>query len=400
MSTSRWLLGLLVICVLAAQNLAAQTSSYNGLNLSMGNLSRLSHAKSRSISPENLTGEKGKGGMATEGTGAKAARDLGQGWKISPSLLVGPKKTITLAEIQGPGAIQHIWMTPTGNFRFSILRFYWDGESQPSVDVPVGDFFACGWGRYAQVSSLAVCVNPGSGLNSYWEMPFRKSCKMTLENIDDEAMTIYYQIDYALTEISEDAAYLHAQFRRSNPLPLKTDHVILDGVKGWGHYVGTYLAWGVHNTGWWGEGEIKFFMDGDGKFPTINGTGTEDYFCGSYDFDVGPPATFPYNLIPGAPPPTGYHYQEFTTPYTGLAQVIRPDGHYDSQQRFGLYRWHIMDPIRFEKDLKVTIQALGWRTGWRYLPLQDDISSVAFWYQTEPHAPFPKLPDKDYLEVQ
>ncbi len=123
--------------------------------------------------------------------------------------------------------------------------------------------------------------------------------------------------------------------------------------------------------GWWGEGEIKFFMDGDTKFPTINGTGTEDYFCGSYDFDSGPPVTFPYNLLPGsAPPLTGYHYTEFTTPYTGLAQVIRPDGHYDSQERFGLYRWHIMDPIRFEKDIKVTIQALGWRSGWRYLPLQ------------------------------
>ena len=209
---------------------------------------------------------------------------------------------------------------------------------------------------------------------------------MTLENLDEKQMTIYYQIDYTLTEVPEDAGYFHAQFRRSNPLPLKTDHVILDGVKGWGHYVGTYLAWGVHNTGWWGEGEIKFFLDGDGKFPTINGTGTEDYFCGSYDFDAGPP--------------NASHYQEFTTPYSGLAQVIRPDGHYESQQRFGLYRWHIMDPIRFDKDLKVTIQALGWRSGSRYLPLQDDISSVAFWYQTEPHAPFPTLPDKDYLEVQ
>ena len=146
--------------------------------------------------------------------------------------------------------------------------------------------------------------------------------------------------------------------------------------------VGTYLAWGVHSTGWWGEGEIKFYLDGDKDFPTICGTGTEDYFCGSYDFEVNS------------------RYQEFTTPYSGLAQVIRPDGLYDSQQRFGLYRWHIMDPIRFQKDLKVTIQALGWRSGGRYLPLQDDISSVAYWYQKEPHAPFPKLPDRDYLEVK
>jgi hypothetical protein len=401
MRTFHWVSGMVFVCALTVQIIAAQTSSYNGLNLSMGNLSRLSHAKTRSISPENLTGEKGKGGMATEGTGAEAARDLGQGWKISPSVKVGPKTVFTLAEIQGSGAIQHVWMTPTGHLRFSILRIYWDGESQPSVEVPVGDFFACGWGRYAQISSLAVCVNPGSGFNSYWEMPFRKSCKMTLENLDTEAMTIYYQIDYVLSEVPEDAAYFHAQFRRSNPLPYKTDHVILDGVKGWGHYVGTYLAWGVHNTGWWGEGEIKFFLDGDSRFPTINGTGTEDYFGGSYDFDVGPPVTFPFDLLHTvAPPPQPYHYQEFTTPYSGLAQVIRPDGHYESQQRFGLYRWHIMDPIRFDRDLKVTIQALGWRSGWRYLPLQDDISSVAFWYQAEPHTPFPKLPDKDYLEVR
>ena len=365
---------------------AEQKSTYNGLNLGMGNLSRLSRAKTRSISPENVTGEKGKGGMATEGTGAKAARDLGQGWKISPSFIVAPKKVFTLAEIQGPGAIQHIWMTPTGRWRFSILRIYWDGETDPSVEVPVGDFFACGWGKYAQISSLAVCVNPGSAFNAYWEMPFRKSCRITLENIDTEFMVVYYQINYTLTEVPEDTAYFHAQFRRSNPLPLKTDHVILDGVKGWGQYVGTYLAWGVHNNSWWGEGEIKFFMDGDTKFPTIAGTGTEDSFCGSYDCDTGPPNATPYT--------------EFTTPYTGLAQVLRPDGHYEANTRFGLYRWHIMDPIRFEQDLKVTIQALGWRAGGRYLPLQDDISSTAFWYQTEPHAPFPKLPDKDYLEIQ
>lgn len=361
-------------------------SVYNGLNLSLGNLSRLSRAKTRSISPESFTGEKGKAGMATEGTGARAARDLGQGWKISPSIVINSKQTFTLANIQGSGAIQHIWMTPTGNWRFSILRIYWDGESQPSVEAPVGDFFASGWGKYSQLSSQAICVNPGSAFNCYWEMPFRKSCRITMENIADEPMVLYYQIDHTLTEVPEDAAYFHAQFRRVNPLPYKQDYVILDGVKGWGQYVGTYLAWGVNNAGWWGEGEIKFFMDDDGEFPTICGTGTEDYFCGSYNFENREMK----------------RYQEFTTPYSGLPQVIRPDGLYSSQQRFGLYRWHIMDPIRFEKNLKVTIQALGWRTenDRRYLPLQDDIASVAYWYQTEPHNSFPKLPVKDYLEVQ
>ncbi len=358
--------------------------SFNGLGLHLGNLSRLSSAKTRSISPENVTGEKGKGGMATEGPASAAARDLGQGWKISPYVRLQPGQTHTLADIDGSGAIQQIWMTPTGHWRYSILRIYWDGQEQPSVECPVGDFFACGWGQYAQVSSLAVCVNPGSAFNCYWEMPFRKHCRITMTNIAEEQMTLYYQINYTLTEVPADAAYFHAQFRRVNPLPYKNVYTILDGVKGKGQYVGTYMAWGVNNCNWWGEGEIKFYLDGDGDFPTICGTGTEDYFCGSYNFDVGKEKG---------------GYREFTTPYTGLPQVIRPDGLYSSQTRFGLYRWHIMDPIRFEQDLRVTIQALGWRSGGRYLPLQDDIASVAYWYQTLPTAPFPKLPEKDYLEV-
>ena len=359
-------------------------SAFNGLGMHLGNLSRLSSAKTRSISPENFAGEKGKGGMATEGTGANAARDLGQGWKVSPCIRIQPGETREIADIDEAGAIQHIWMTPTGHWRFTILRIYWDGQEHPSVECPIGDFFACGWNEYAQVSSLAVCVNPRSGLNSYWEMPFRKSCRMTVTNIGPEEMVLFYQIDYTLTEVPEDAAYFHAQFRRVNPLPYKDVYTILDGVEGRGQYVGAYMAWGVNNCGWWGEGEIKFYLDGDAEFPTICGTGTEDYFCGSYDFDLGK---------------ENGGYREFTTPYAGLPQVIRPDGLYASQTRFGMYRWHIMDPIRFEQDLRVTIQALGWRSGRRYLPLQDDIASVAYWYQALPTAAFPALPDRDTLEI-
>ena len=358
--------------------------NYNGLGLNMGSLSWLSRAKSRSISAENFTGEKGKAGMAETGTGEGCARDLGRGWKVSPSVQIEPGQTFEIADISGSGAIQQIWMTPTGPWRYSILRMYWDDAEQPAVECPAGDFFASAYGRYAQLSSLAVCVNPRSGLNCYWEMPFRKRARITMTNIGEEQMTLYYQVNYTLTEVPEECAYFHAQFRRSNPLPYKQDHTILDGVKGWGHYVGTYMARGVNNTGWWGEGEIKFFLDGDTEYPTICGTGTEDYFCGSYDFDLGK---------------ENGGYREFTTPYAGLSQVIRPDGLYDSQQRFGMYRWHIMDPVRFEEDLRVTIQALGWRSGRRYLPLQDDISSVAYWYQTLPTAPYPALPDKDELEI-
>jgi hypothetical protein len=358
-------------------------ADFNGLGMHMGNLARLSKAQTRSISPENTSGEKGKGGMAVEGTGARCARDLGRGWKISPSVHIKAGETFEIADIRGPGAIQQIWMTPTGQWRFSILRIYWDGQEQPSVECPLGDFFASGWGTYAQLSSLAVCVNPGSAFNAYWEMPFRKRCRITMTNLAAEDMVLYYQVNYTLTEVPEDCGYFHAQFRRVNPLPYKRDYTILEGVRGQGHYVGTYLAWGSNNTGWWGEGEIKFFIDGDGEYPTICGTGTEDYFCGSYGFNH---------------PETG-KYQAYTTPYAGFHQVLRPDGDFKSQTRFGMYRWHISDPIRFQHDLRVTIQALGWRSGGRYLPLQDDIASVATWYQALPTAPFPELPDKDGLEV-
>jgi hypothetical protein len=356
---------------------------FDGLNMHLGSLFRLSDAVTRSISAENFTGEKGRAGMATEGTGAEAARDLGQGWKISPSVRIEAGSTFTLAEIGGPGAVQHVWLTcfPAG-WRHLILRMYWDDEPTPSVETPIGDFFCNGWCERSNVSSLPIAVNPAGGMNSYWVMPFRRKAKITVENRLPEPAVLYYQIDYTLTEVPPDAAYFHAQWRRSNPVKYKEVHTLLDGVQGKGHYVGTYLAWQVNNTGWWGEGEIKFYMDGDRDFPTICGTGTEDYFGGAWNFEH----------------PQG-QYGLYSTPYLGLHQVIRPDGLYRSQQRFGMYRWHVMDPIRFERDLKVTIQALGWRSGGRYLPLQDDIASVAYWYQAEPHAAFPALPDNDGLEV-
>lgn len=361
-----------------------------GLNNSLSNLYQVSDAKSRSISPENFTGEKGKGGMAVTGTGKDAARDLGQGWKVSPSVVIKSKTTFTIAEISGPGAIQHIWMTPTGNWRYAILRFYWDDETTPSVEVPVGDFFCNGWGEYAPVTSLAVAVNPGSAFNCYWPMPFRKKCRITMENIDDEDMTLYYQVDYTLATIPNDAAYFHAQFRRVNPVPYKKNYVLVDSIQGKGQYVGTYMAYGSNKDGWWGEGEIKFFIDGDTQFPTINGTGTEDYFCGSYDFDT--------RRI-NSKGVESSEYTEFSGPYTGLAQVIRGDGHYHNAQRFGLYRWHITDPIRFENSLKVTIQDLGWHHNGTYMPLQDDIATTVFWYQLGGQNNFPKLPSRDELEV-
>jgi hypothetical protein len=362
--------------------------SFNGLGMSLGNLARLSDAQTRSISAENFSGAKGEAGKATEGTGAIPARELGQGWKVSPSINIDGRKLCTLADIRGPGAIQHIWLTVHPQYwRRLVLRMFWDNETAPSVEVPLGDFFCNGWGVRCNISSLPVSVNPAGGFNSYWEMPFKERALITLENLGpDKIEGFYYQIDHTLTEIEPDLAYFHAQWRRSNPLPYQTVHTILDGVKGKGQHTGTYLAWGVRNNGWWGEGEIKFYLDGDQDWPTICGTGTEDYFGGAWNFEH----------------PKG-EYGVFSSPFSGLPQVIKPDGLYQSQQRFGMYRWHVMDPIRFHQDLRVTIQALGWRSTLegqrRYLPLQDDIASTAFWYQTEPHADFPVLPALNFLEV-
>lgn len=384
----------LLFALLLVTGTAFAQQKFNGLDMNLGNLSRLSDAKSRSISPENFTGGKGKGAMADAvkdkgkrnvANAANEARDLGTGWKVNPFIIINAKETITIAEMEGPGAIQQIWMTPTGNWNYSIIRFYWDDEKTPSIEAPVGAFFGMGWGQYAHLNSQAVTVNPGSAFNCYWKMPFRKKCRITMENINDlEPMRLYYQVNYTLTDVGDDEGYFHAQYRRSSGTNNASSiHTIVDGIKGKGQYVGTYMGIGVTNNGWWGEGEIKFYMDGDKENATIVGTGTEDYFCGSYNFE---------NQVT-------HQYQEFSTAYAGLHQVVRPDGVYKSQERFGMYRWHIMDPIRFDGDLKVTIQDLGWRSGGRYLPQHSDIITVAYWYQREPHGSFPTTPSKDSFEV-
>jgi len=313
--------------------------------------------------------------------GAAAARDLGQGWKVSPSVRIEAGQTFELARIAGPGAIQSMWFTGRKLSRDVILRIYWDEQTQPSVECPLGDFFGVGWGPFAQLSSLPVAVNPNNGLNCFWRMPFRAAAQLTLENRGTDRFVCYYQINYALEDVSPEEAYFHAQFRRTNPLSYKSVYTVLDGIEGHGQYVGTYLAVGVTNSGWWGEGELKFFLDDDGEFPTICGTGTEDYFGGAYDWDVDG------------------QYVTYTGPFSGMHQVLRPDGLYQSQMRFGMYRFHVVDPIRFHRQLRVTLQGLGWRSDGRYLPLQCDMASVAYWYQALPTAPFPELPNRDYLEV-
>lgn len=353
---------------------------------SVNHLGRPINAKSRSISAENFTGEKGGGGRAIEGTGAKMAEaaGLGIGWKISPSIVIQPYEEFVLADIDGEGTITHIWCTTDPVlWRRLILEIYWDEAVSPAVRVPLGDFFCNGWCERSLVNSIAIAVNPAGGFNSYFPMPFKKHAKFVLKNTSDKEALFYYQIDYLLSELEEDIRYFHVSWNRSNPLQSKEVHTILEGVKGRGYYIGTYMAWQSNHTGWWGEGEVKFYIDGDQEFPTICGTGTEDYFGGAWNFDVGG------------------KYQDYSTAYLGLHQIIRPDGLYRSQQRFGMYRWHINDPICFDEDLRVTVQALGWREVQKeYLTLKDDVASTSYFYLDRPeaHSEKPEF-TKDILDV-
>jgi hypothetical protein len=302
-----------------------------------------------------------------------AAVDLGQGWKVRPFLKPKAGETVTLMDVDGPGVIQHIWMVAgsgrprLGFGRGCVLRFYWDGEETPSVEVPMTDFFAVGHDLFARVDSVAVIVNPLAALSCYWPMPFRRHARVTFTNESKKDLPgLPFQITYIETEVADQAGYFHAQWRRAVTDRASPDYAILDGVQGHGQYVGTFLAWTQLSDGWFGEGEIKFYIDGDQDFPTICGTGTEDYFCGSHGFP-----------------------EVYSTAYVGNTLDHKGE---DGPPKWSLYRWHIMDPVCFEEDLRVTIQALGWWPNRRYQPLADDIASVAYWYQTEPHASFPRLP--------
>lgn len=347
------------------------------------NLGRLDQYKSYSICPENPGGEHGQACRAESGTGAYFSRKLGKGFKMSPSVEIKSGEACVLGEIQGGGEINHIWMTcPVGAWRDLILECFWDGEETPSVQVPAGDFFCNGWCEPSLVNSLPIVAAPRGGFNSYWTMPFRKSARLVLKNLYHKDCIVYYQIDYAKGGSEEKNAYFHAQFRRTNPTHNRIPHTILDGVKGTGYYVGTYLAWQSNSCDWWGEGEVKFYLEGDEEYPSICSTGTEDYFGGAYNFEQ----------------PLGT-YCVYSTPYLGLSQVISPDGMYQSQQRFGMYRWHIQDRIRFDEKIKVTVQPLGVRCSSQYMCLQEDIASTACWYQTEPHKAFPALPTEEQRYV-
>ncbi|MDR2378007.1 MAG: DUF2961 domain-containing protein [Bifidobacteriaceae bacterium] len=277
-----------------------------------------------------------------------------------------------LAAIDSPGVIRHIWITVAQEaWRSIVLEMKWDGAPEPAVRVPLGDFFCNGWCVFSQVTSATVCVNPKGGFNCYWPMPFKRSCEIAVVNLAPESVVFFYQVDYGLTAVPDDSLYFHCDWARSNPVEdgvhrlLRTD--------GAGRYVGTYLAWQSRHPGWWGEGEFKFYLDDDDAWPTICGTGTEDYFGGAWGFTID-----------------GKTCTEYTTAYLGLNQALAPIGFERPQPRFGMYRWHLADDIPFESAVKVDVQALGLGPGlgngldYRYRILRDDVASTAFYYLNDP----------------
>lgn len=361
-----------------------------GMMTGMEGLTRLRREQSRAINAENPYGEKGKGGMS--------ASPLGPCRKGTPCIpSIEPGETRVLAEMEGPGVIRHIWMTVTDRtsdkgcyvLRDLVIRMYWDGEETPSVESPLGDFFCCGFARAYEVNSLPVSVNPTRGFNCYFPMPFGRKARITVENQGEEAVpAFFYQVDYGLLDgLPEDTCYFHAQWRRTRMTRKQEDHIILDGVRGAGQYVGTFLALTTLERYWWGEGEVKFYLDGDVDYPTVCGTGTEDYFGGAWSF--------------AAQEGGRTVEQTYCTPFLGYPYYSDRDGlvhnayHMDDCPPMrGLYRFHVPDPVCFAQDIKVTLQQIGSCHRGIY-ERQDDVATVAYWYQTEPHQPFGPLPGRE-----
>lgn len=344
-------------------------------------------AISRSISHENPDGEPGKGSMATWGLNKSKdgkngpARELDIGWKIDPWFVLPPHSPETeYAAVSGSGIIRSMWIVPgigPEYLRGCIIRFYWDGCDKPAIECPFGDFFCAVQYEYRQVTTGAMCRNARTGYTSFIPMPFHTGFRMTVENLEDVDVTWGYQINYELCPIPEDTLVLHAQFNRSNPVDPAKGHTILNTVRGRGAYLGTYMYRGVGNNGRWSYGDVFFTVDGEAGPRSI---GTDGYFGASDCFQAD-----------GA-------YRYYTTP-EGCFMDCTNDNHLQPVKRFSMCRWHLSDPIYFEKELTVTAQAVGKRRGDRYLPLHDDISTAAFFYLDKPGIT-PKAPlVMDDLEV-
>lgn len=335
--------------------------------------------RSASITAENPTGARGSGGQESS--------MLGPTRKGRPCITLPAGETTEIARIEGAGSIRHIWMTVATHteavgfvLRDLVLRMYWDGSEAPSVEVPLGDFFCNGNGERALVTSDLVVVAPTGGMNAYFTMPFRDGARITIENqhpVDVEGL--FYQIDFLRTPDPSSVTDMrfHASWRRENPTTPGRDFTILDTVHGQGAFLGTYLTIVSLERYWYGEGEVKFYIDGDDEYPTICGTGTEDYFGGAWAFQDRLSSETEPNVLTFSAPYCGY--PTFSTHdtskqalyYTAMAPV------------HGMYRWHVQDPILFSEDLRVTVQQIG-QVGPDIVERSDDVSAVAYWYQNPP----------------
>ncbi len=339
-------------------------------------LYRIKNRQSFGFSAENPTGQKNGG---TKGKDCE---------KLRPCIQIAPGETVTLCDTDGPGMITHIWFTGYVGHSF-VMRIYWENEEFPSVEAPISAFFGCAYdenfkdrdGNYIVLNSAKILTAPGRGFNSYWEMPFEKHCRITMENRSKKEETLYYMISGWHGEIPESAGYFHAAYRQEHPVTKGRAYTIIDGIEGRGCFAGVTLATGMNgNNTCWVEGEAKMYIDDD-QYPSMNYTGTEDYFCGSYGFGN--------DIILN-------HYQTFSGMYTGLFAIMGDNREfYNGQQRFLLYRFHEKDPVYFSKNFKMTIDNLGW-TGPRY----DDYTSVAYWYLEKPSKLAKGLPSDEEMVMK
>ncbi len=311
--------------------------------------------QSRSISYENPTGEPGQGG--------KAASNLGVGRKGSPARTLKPGEASVLCDIKGPGAIRHIWMTTRGepvNLRSMVVRAWWDGQEHPSIECPLGDFMGIAHGHVRAYQSAVHSVGERAGMNIWIPMPFAKQAKFTMTNEGETPHPLFYQIDYTIGDkLPEDFGRLHVLFRRENPTTLKKDFELLPQRSARGRFIGSVIGIRTLSGNWWGEGEIKVYMDGDKEFPTICGTGSEDY--------------------------VGLSWGIQQTPFFYNGCSLNEKGY------VCMYRWHLPDPVVWQKEVRITIQQIGWKNG--LYERQDDWSTATFWYEAVPSAPLPAFPD-------
>jgi hypothetical protein len=339
-------------------------------------LYRIKNRQSFGFSAENPTGQKNGG---TKGKDCE---------KLRPCIQIAPGETVTLCDTDGPGMITHIWFTGYVGHSF-VMRIYWENEEFPSVEAPISAFFGCAYdenfkdrdGNYIVLNSAKILTAPGRGFNSYWEMPFAKHCRITMENRSKKEETLFYMISGWYGEIPQDAGYFHAAYRQEHPVTKGRAYTIIDGIEGRGCFAGVTLATGMNgNNTCWVEGEAKMYIDDD-QYPSMNYTGTEDYFCGSYGFGN--------DIILN-------RYQTFSGMYTGLFAIMGDNREfYNGQQRFLLYRFHEKDPVYFSKNFKMTIDNLGW-TGPRY----DDYTSVAYWYLEKPSKLAKGLPSDEEMVMK